>query len=45
MVKFFGGNGHAFISKKENDLSVKSIPFASKWYGKMTVLDNLESPA
>ena len=44
MVKFFGGNGHAFISKKHNDLSVKSIPFVSKWYGKMSVLDDLESP-
>ena len=43
MVKFFGGNGHAFISKKQNDLSVKSIPFVSKWYEKMSVLDNLES--
>ena len=43
MVKFFGGNGQQFISKKQKDLPVKSISFVSKWYEKMSVLDNLES--
>ena len=43
MVKFFGGNGQAFISKKQKDLSWKSIPFVLKWYRKMSILDNLES--
>ena len=43
MVKFFGGNGQQFISKKKKDLAVKSIPLVSKWYEKMSVLDNLES--
>ena len=42
MVKFFGGNGQAFISKKQKDLAVKSIPFVLK-YGKMSLPDNLES--
>ena len=41
MVKFFGGNNQAFISKKQKDLSVKSNPFVLKWYGKMSLLDNL----
>ena len=40
MVKFFGGNGHVFISKKQNDLAVKSIPFVLKSYGKISLLDN-----
>ena len=43
MVKFFGGNGQAFISKRQKDLSGKSIPFVSEWYRKMSILDNLES--
>ena len=40
MVKFFGGNGQVFISKKEKDLAVKSIPFVFKSYGKMSLIDN-----
>ena len=40
MVKFLGGNGQVFISKKQKDLPVKSIPFASKSYGKKSLLDN-----
>ena len=44
MVKLFRGNGQVFISKKQKDLAVKSIPFALKWYGKMSVLDNLYEP-
>ena len=40
MVKFFGGNGQEFISKKQKDLLVKSIPFVLKSYGKMSLLDN-----
>ena len=40
MVKFLGGNGQAFIEKKQKDLAVKSIPFALKSYGKMSLLDN-----
>ena len=43
MVKFFGGNGQPFISKKQKHLAVKSIPFVVKWYGKMSPPDNLES--
>ena len=43
MVKFFGGNGQPFISKKQKDLAVKSIPFLLKWYVKMSLLDNLKS--
>ena len=43
MVKFLGGNGQAFISKKQKDLSRKSIPFVLKWYQKMSILDHLES--
>ena len=43
MVKFFGGNGQQFISKKQKDLPVKNIPFVSKRYEKMSVPDNLES--
>ena len=39
-MKFFRGNGQAFISKKQKDLAVKSIPFVSKSYGKMSLLDN-----
>ena len=44
VVKFFGGNGQVFISKKQKDLAVKSIPFVLKSYGKMSVLDNLYEP-
>ena len=40
MVKFFGGNGQVFISKKQNNLAVKSLPFVLKSYGKMSLLDN-----
>ena len=40
MVKFFRGYGQAFISKKQKDLLVKSIPFVLKSYGKMSLLDN-----
>ena len=40
MVKFFGGKGQVFISKKEKDSAVKSIPFVLKSYGKMSLLDN-----
>ena len=40
MVKFFGGNGQVFISKKQKDLAVKSILFVLKSYGKMILLDN-----
>ena len=40
VVKFSGGNGQVFISKKQKDLAVKSIPFVLKSYGKMSLLDN-----
>ena len=40
MVKFFKGNGRLFILKKQKDYSWKSIPFALKSYGKMSLLDN-----
>ena len=40
MVKFFGGNGQVFISKKQQDLAVKSNPLVLKSYGKMSQLDN-----
>ena len=40
MMKFFGGNGQVFISKKQKDLAFKSIPFVLKLYGKMSLLDN-----
>ena len=40
MVKLFGSNAQAFISKKQKDLAVKSIPFVLKSYGKMSLLDN-----
>ena len=40
MVKFFGNNGQVFISKKEKDLAVKSIPFVLKSNGKISLLDN-----
>ena len=39
-MKFFRGNGQVFISKKQKDLPVKSIPFVLKSYGKMSLLDN-----
>ena len=40
MVKFLGGNGQVFISKKQKDLAVKSIPFVLKSYVKMRRQDN-----
>ena len=40
MVKFLGGNGKVFISKKQKHLAVKGIPFVLKSYGKMSLLDN-----
>ena len=40
MVKFFADNGQVYISKKQNDLAVKSIPFVLKSYGKLSLLDN-----
>ena len=40
MVKFFGGNGQVFISKKQKELAVKTIAFVLKSYGKMYLLDN-----
>ena len=43
MVKFFGGNGQAFILKTLKDLSGKSIAFVLKWYGNLSLLENLES--
>ena len=39
MMKFLGGNGQVFISKKQKDLAGKSIPFVLKSYGKMSLLD------
>ena len=43
MAKFFGGNGQAFILKTQKDLSRKSIAFFLKWYGNLSLLENLES--
>ena len=40
MMKFFRGNGRVFISKKQKDLAVKSIPFVLKSYGEMSLLNN-----
>ena len=40
MVKFYEGHNQVFISKKQRDLAVKSIPFVLKSYGKMSLLDN-----
>ena len=40
MVKFFGGNRQVFISKKQKDLAVKSIPFILKSYGKISLRNN-----
>ena len=40
MVKFFGGNGQVFMSKKQKDMAVKSIPFVLRSYGKMSLLNN-----
>ena len=40
-MKFFEGHNQVFISKKQKDLLGKSIPFVLKWYGKMSLLDNL----
>ena len=40
MMKFFGGNGQVFISKKQKDLAVESTPFVLKSYGKMSLLNN-----
>ena len=45
MVKIFGDNGQAFISKTQKDLSGKSIAFVLKWYGNLSLLENLESQA
>ena len=39
-MKFLGGNGQVFISKKQKDLALKSIPFVLKSYGKMSLPDN-----
>ena len=39
MVKVFGGHGKPYISKKQKDLSEKSITFALEWYGEMSLLD------
>ena len=43
MVKFFEGNGQVFIPKNQKHLAVKSTPFVLKLYGKMSLLDNIES--
>ena len=43
MVKFLGGNGQALILKTQKDFSEKSIAFVLKWYGNMSLLENLES--
>ena len=40
MGKFFEGNRQVFISKKQKDLIVNSIPFVLKSYGKMSLLNN-----
>ena len=40
MMKFFRGNVQVFISKKQKDLAVKSIPFVLNSYGKMSLLNN-----
>ena len=40
MVKFVGGNGQVFISKKQKDLAVKIILFVSKSYRKKSLLYN-----
>ena len=40
MMKFLGGNGQVFISKKQKDLAFKSIPFVLKSYRNMSPLDN-----
>ena len=40
MVKFFGGNGQVFISKKQKDLADKRIALVLKSCGKMSLLDN-----
>ena len=40
MMKFFGDNVQVFISKKQKDLAVKSIPFVLYSYRKMSLLDN-----
>ena len=45
MVKFFGGNGQSFILKTQKDLSGRSIAFVLKWYGNLSLLENLESQA
>ena len=41
MVKFFGGNGQVFISKKQKDLAVKGIRFVLNSYGKLSQLDTI----
>ena len=40
IMKLFKGNAQVFISKKQKDLAVKSIPFVLKSYGKLSLLDN-----
>ena len=44
MVKYFGGHGQLCTSKKQKDLSLKSIPFVLRCYEKMSLLDNLYEP-
>ena len=39
MVKFFGGNGKPFISKRQKYLSEKNIPFVLEGYEKMSLPD------
>ena len=43
MVKFFGAVARHLSQKSNKDLAVKTIPFVLKWYGKMSLLGNLES--
>ena len=43
MVKFFASNGYAFISQKQKHLSGKGIRFVLKWYGNLSLLENIES--
>ena len=43
MEKFFRGNGQAFILKTQKDWSEKSIAFVLKWYGILSLLENLET--
>ena len=43
MVKFFWAMARHLSQKGKEDLAVKTIPFILKWYGKMSLLGNLES--